>query len=105
MKRPAGLTVALLAASVLCAQAPVPAVFRVTDQVVNLNPGAFTVTTGERRILVDHNYEPMVWRNNRFGVTRDAVGRVEADQLDHFDSYAPGYWDGAANPRPALRCG
>lgn len=75
--------------------ADVPAVFDVTTEVVNPDPGAFTATTGPLHILVDYNYEPMVWRNRRFQVNKDAVGKVFADQLDWFDSYAPGYWDGS----------
>jgi hypothetical protein len=77
------------------AWAGAPAAFRVTTEVVNPNPGAFTATTGPLHILVDCNYEPMVWRSRRFQVNHDAVGKVFADQLSWHDSYASGYWDGA----------
>lgn len=87
-------TAALLAAT-LSAGADTPAVFRVTDQVINPNVEAFTATTGPRAILVDANFEPMVWRQRRFSVKREATGRVYADQLDFYDSFAPGFWDGA----------
>ncbi|MEM4247964.1 MAG: hypothetical protein QXH80_01745, partial [Candidatus Nanoarchaeia archaeon] len=86
---------ALLLTGTLSAEDTTPAVFQVTTEVINPNPGAFTATTGPLHILVDYNYEPMVWRNRRFQVTQDATGKVFADLLDWFDSYAPGYWDGS----------
>ncbi len=76
------------------ASAQNPAVFRVTDEVVNENPGAFTATTGPKSILVDMNFEPMVMRERRT-VVAEGTGRIYADKLDYYNSLAPGYWDGA----------
>lgn len=92
----AGLAL-LLSLSATLQAAETPAVFEVTTDVINPDPGAFTATTGPLHILVDFNFEPMVWRNNRFLAARDAVGRFygRPNELDWFDSYAPGYWDGS----------
>lgn len=70
------------------------AIFHVTSEVVNENPGAFTATTGPKRILVDFNFEPLIFRQ-QYQVVEAGTGRVYAGNLHHFDVYAPGFWDGA----------
>ncbi|HAT10829.1 MAG TPA: hypothetical protein DCS97_09620 [Planctomycetes bacterium] len=72
-----------------------PAVLRVTPHVVAPNPGAYTATTGPRHELVDFNFEPMYWASNRFAVSEAAVGKLISANLDWFDSYAGGWWDGS----------
>lgn len=84
----------LLFASFSVAFGQEPGVFQVTNQVVNENPGGFTATTGPKKILVDFNFEPMVYRERR-SVTAAGTGKIYADKLDSYGSYAPGFWDGA----------
>jgi hypothetical protein len=66
--------------------------FHITQTVINPNPGAFTATTVPKHILVDMSMEPMTWRK-AFRVTGGSPGRIEAQDLDHFDSLAPDYWN------------
>ncbi len=84
-------TLAVLA----CFAAEEPAVLRVTPQVVAPDPGAYTATTGPRHELVDFNFEPMYWSSNRFHVSEAAVGKLIASNLDFYDSYPGGWWDGS----------
>ncbi len=94
--RHAILTVCLaLAAWTWAAAGESPAVFQVTGHTVAADPGAYTATTGGLNQLVDFAWEPMVWRTARVTVGQAAVGRIIADNLDFYDSYASGYWDGA----------
>jgi hypothetical protein len=68
--------------------------FHITDEVVNEDPGAFTATTSNRTALVDFNFEPMVFRYRR-QVTQNAEGRLYVNNLGHFNSYSPEYWEDA----------
>lgn len=82
-------------ATVLCAaEQAAPARFVVTARQLHPDPGAITATVGPGKALIDMSFEPMVWRK-MFHVNEPGVGRLNCAQLDHYDSYAGGYWDRA----------
>jgi len=89
------LAVAAVATAVLSAVEPSPAVLRVTPHVVAPDPGPYAATTVNKRELVDFSFEPMVWAHHRYQVSEAATGRLISDRLDHADSFAEGWWDGA----------
>ena len=77
------------------ADAHAPAVFDLTEDVLQSAVPAFTATVPSfGNALVGHSFEPAHFRTRLF-VSADAADRIIADNLDHYDSYREGFYDGA----------